>query len=451
MAKKKNNESILKHVTFGVEYELFTLDKEGRMINGAGRLIEKVRETNPDIDIVRECGENMVEIRSLPDAKIPSVMEKTLADFEAVLHSAEKEGIVLYFYGTYPGFFTPAISNKPEYLVKQRIFGKKRFDIAARCIGMHCHYSLPRGVFDFTNKILKFLPYSRNKNVLEDMYNLFIAMDPALTTFCQSSPFYEGKYIGKDSRVIVYRGGKILNYTEGLYSNHQEFGALQPYKLTGMDLPDLVEMQFELWNKIIDKIDINFTTMIKYGSILDTHWNPVRINAHGTMEQRGMDMNSPRISVAVATLVKAISKAVHEKFIQVVPSNIGRTEPFRLEGNRIFIPHHHHVRHVLQPKAAYLGLEDKDVEAYCSGLLYLGKEFIPKNERPLIEPLESMLEKKKTVSDEIILEAKKIGIDGFSKMSNEQAQSLALNLSKDFFKEIILTKQALAQVGKNSQ
>lgn len=416
------------------------------MINGAGRLIKKVRETNPEIDLVGECAENMAEIRSLPDAKIPSVMEKTLADFEAVLHIAEKEEMVLYFYGTYPGSFNPVISDKPEYMVKERIFGKKRFEIAGRCIGMHCHYSLPRGVFDFSNKILKFLPHSKNKNVLEDMYNLFIAMDPALTTFCQSSPFYEGKYIGKDSRVIVYRGGNILKYPEGLYSNHQEFGALQPYKLTGIDLMEIVTWQFELWNKIIDKIDINLTAFVKYGSILDTHWNPVRINAHGTMEQRGMDMNSPRITVAVATLVKAISKAVHEKFIEVVPSDAGRTEPFRLEENRIFVPHHQYVRHALQPKAAYLGLEDRDVEAYCSGLLYLGKEFIPKNELPLLEPLESMLEKKKTVSDEIITEAKKIGIDGFARMSNEQAQTLALNLSKDFFKEIIMTKQALSKL-----
>lgn len=449
MQKKKNNESILKHVTFGVEYEFFTLDKEGKMVNGAQNLIKKVKELNSEIDIVGECGENMVELRSIPDSKIPSVMEKTLADFEAMLHTAEKEGVVLYFYGTYPGSFTPTIANKPEYIVKQKIFGKKRFEIAARCIGMHCHYSLPKGVFDPSNKILKLLPYSKNKSVLENMYNLFIAMDPALTVFTQSSPFYEGKYIGKDSRVIVYRGGKVLSYPDGLYSNHQEFGALQPYKLTGMDLPEIVEMQFELWNKIIDKIDINLTAFAKYGSVLDTHWNPVRINAHGTMEQRGMDMNSPRITVAVATLVKAISKAVHEKYIQVTPSHTGKSESFRLEDNKIFIPHHQHVRYILQPKAAYLGLEDKEMETYCSSLLYLGKEFISKNERPLIEPLEMMLEKKRTVSDEIISEAKKLGIDGFSKMSNEQAQALALNLSKDFFKEIIMTKQALAQVSKN--
>ena len=82
---------------------------------------------------------------------------------------------------------------------------------------------------------------------------------------------------------------------------------------------------------------------------------------------------------------------------------------------------------------------------YCSGLLKLGKQCIPKERMPLIEPLEKMLKEKKTVSDHILAEAKKLGAK--NSISNKQAAELALRNSKDLFKEIIMTKQLIKNLG----
>ena len=234
-----------------------------------------------------------------------------------------------------------------------------------------------------------------------------------------------------------------MKYEQGFYANYPEFGALPPYKLTHMDLLEIPLRQFDLWKKILNNIDVNITAFSKHGSVLDTNWGPVKVNAHGTMEQRGIDMNGPRITTAIATLVKHISRVVHEQYADVYPSEIGISEPFRMEDNTIHIPPHRYVRFRLQPKSAYVGLEDPEIHAYCSALLKLGKSFIPKAELPLIEPLEQMLVKRKTVSDEILDSAKKMGIDIAGRLTNEQAAILASNLSKDLFKEIILAKQSL--------
>ncbi|MBS3130951.1 hypothetical protein J4212_00820 [Candidatus Woesearchaeota archaeon] len=444
--KEQKQESVLKNLTLGMEAELFTLDSKGSMANGADRLIRKVKGANPQIGITHECGKNMVEISTFPHAETGNVMLQFLDDFEAVLHCAEKEGLALYSYGTYPGSFTPEINTDKGYIIKEQIFGKARFSIAARCIGLHCHYSLPWGVFDHKRKVIKPLINSKNKQSMIDNYNLFIAMDPAITTFAQSSPFYQGSYLGKDSRIIVYRGGKIFNYLQGLYANHQDFGMLQPYKATGTDLLQIIWQRFDLWTGILKNLDMSLKVFLKHGSILDTTWNPVKISSHGTIEQRGMDMNRPQVVIAIAALIKAISKEVQDRFMHVLPSDIGVAEPFKQEGNIIHIPPHTHVRFELQPKAAYHGLDDKNVYAYCSGLLKLGKGIIPRKELPLIAPLEKMISEKKTASDYLIRDAKKLGVSLKTKMTNKQAAELALRHSRDLFRDIIMTKQAIKKL-----
>jgi hypothetical protein len=432
-----------KKLKFGVEFELFTLDNEGKMVSGSERLIKAVNESYPKVQIQKECGMNMIEINSFPDTNIPNAIDKTLDDFESILHCAEKENIILYNYGAYPGAFMPEIYPGKSYKLQEQIFGKQRFSIAARAIGLHCHFSLPWGVFDRANKMIKNLISSKNQQSLVSLYNLFIAMDPALTTFTQSSPFYQGKYLGKSSRVIIYRGGKLLNYPLGLYANHQMFGALQPYKYTGFDLKQIIQTKFDDWSSIIRNIDVNLKVFLKRGSILDVAWNPVKISSHGTIEHRGMDINNPRVIIAATTLIEHISREVQEQYLKVEPSDIGINEPFKREGNVIYIPPHTHVRFALQPKAVYNGLEDDAVYSYCSGLIKLGKLCMSKERLPLLEPLENMLRNRKTVSDDILAEAKKMGIDLKSTMTNKQAAELALTLSKDVYKEIIMTKQLI--------
>jgi hypothetical protein len=439
----KVNSISLKKLKFGIEFELFTLDQEGKMISGADRIIKTVNKDFPKINIKKECGKNMIEIVSFPDTSIPNAIEKSMEDFESVLHCAEKENIVLYSYGTYPGTFTPEINGDKGYQLKEQIFGKQRFSIAARCIGLHCHFSLPWGVFDYANKIIKNLITSKNQQSMVNLYNLFIAMDPALNVFAQSSPFYQGKFLGKSSRTIVYRGGDIFKYPQGLYTNYQQFGALQPYKYTEADLIQIIRERFENWNSIIKKIDVNLKVFLKMGSILDTSWNPVKISSHGTIEHRGMDINNPKNTIAIATLIEHIAREIQEKFVKIVPSEIGIKDPFKKEKNIVYIPPHTHVRFDLQPKAAYGGLEEDSIYNYCSGLLKLGKSCIPKEKSVLIKPLEEMLKERKTVSDRILEGANKMGIDIKGNITNKQAAELALKQSQDLFKDIIMTKQII--------
>ncbi len=438
MAKKN---SVLKKLKFGIEIELFTLDRSGYMIDAADRLIERVKNMYPHIDIKRECGKNMVEVISKPSTNIPQLMESFLEDFESVLLCADKEDIVLYSYGTYPGKHNPETQDEHGYKVKEQIFGKQKFAIAKRCIGLHFHFSLPWGVFDYEQKIIKTLISSKNQDSMLNMYNLFIAMDPALTTFAQSSPYYQGKQLGKDARMIVYRGGDLLNYPQGLYAKYPQFGALQKYRDSSTDLMAVIKNKFEDWESIIGQFDINIKALLKRGSILDTAWNPVKLNSHGTLEHRGLDINNPRIIIALATLIEYIARDVQEKFVQVAVSKDAIKYPFKKIGNTIYIPPEEHVREKLQYKAAYKGLQDNMIYEYCKGLLELGKQCIPAKSLPLIEPLEDMIAKRKTVSDTILERAKTKNYG--TELSNKEAATLALSVAKDLFKEIILTKQII--------
>ena len=115
----KHIDTVLKSLKSGVEFEVFTLDEQGRMTYNADKLIKRVKETAPQIEVVKECGRNMLEINSFPRREIYDVMEKTLDDFELVLHCAEKEGIVLYCHGTYPGVFAPKINREKGYKIKE--------------------------------------------------------------------------------------------------------------------------------------------------------------------------------------------------------------------------------------------------------------------------------------------------------------------------------------------
>lgn len=431
------------HFKFGLEIELFTLDKKGYVVNAADRLMKRVHELYPRVEVRKECGKNMVEMGAFPHPDVPNVIQRSMEDLESILFAAEKEELIIYPYGTYPGAFTPEFNTDKPYKIKEEIFGKQRWAIAGRCIGLHVHYTLPKGVFDKSDKTLKGIIPPKEKQELVDIYNLFIAMDPALTTFTQSSPFYQGKLMGKDARMMVYRGGDVFNYPQGLYAQYPQYGSLQPYKTTKADLTHIISERFSEWVEMVKNLGINVKTLSKHGSILDMAWNPVKINAHGTMEQRGMDMTHPRIIVAIALVIKYITRMVQEKAVRVVPSDIAIKTPFKKEGNTIYIPPETHVRLELQPKAAFKGLEDEGVHGYCAALLKLAKQNIPKTRHPLLEPLELMLKEKKTTSDQVIEEAKSMGVKIEEGISNAEAAELALRISKDIFKEITFTKHIL--------
>ena len=373
------SKKLLKTLRFGIEFELFTLNERGFMVNGADRLITRVKKEYPSVRIKKEAGKNMIEIITPPHLHVPVAMMNALEDFEKVVSAAKKEKIILYSYGTYPGTFTPEIENHKRYLVEQKIIGQERYLINGRCAGLHFHFSLPWGVFDKTSKAIK--PHANSKNMqnLLHLHNLCIAIDPAITTLSQSSPFYQGQQLGKDSRVIAYRGGKALKYPNGLYTHFAKLGALQSYESTNAEIQNTISDRFNDLKKLFKKFGHNISSFERHKTILGSSWNPVKISPHGTMEIRGTDMNHPDVIIALAILLKFIIKEVQEKYLKIMPCNAGIKKPFHFDGEKILIPPDDYVINHLQPLAAYKGVSNIEVYKYCKALIRLGRKFIPKS------------------------------------------------------------------------
>jgi len=432
----------LKRSLTGFEIELFTINKNGYVVNASDKLLKRAKK-DKNIAIKKECASNMIEIASYPGLTAPTAMSNLLSQFEHLTSIAEKENILLCPLGTYPGVFNPFMRNDRQYRIKESIFGKNRFKIAGRCIGFHSHYTLPRGMFDSQLRVLKLLVRSKIKDSLVNSYNFLISADPALTCFMQSSPFYQGRYLGKDSRVIMYRGGEYLNNPNGLYANLEEFGGLPHYKPTALDIMDIIISRYEKWKSYIKKLGLNIRILSLYGSILDTTWGPLKINPHGTLEVRGMDMNHPVYIVGIGVIIENILKKLQEEFYAVVPSEIGIKEPFKVEGDVIYVPPYPYVRNELQKHSAYKGFDSDIIYNYCKKFLRFAEAIIPKDHLKLINPLKTTLNKRKTVSDEILDYAKKKGIRKNEKISSKLAADIALLHSKRLLDEIVSTRRMI--------
>lgn len=430
----------LKKSLTGFEIEMFTINSEGKITNTADAILKKAKNDR-NLALKKEISLNMVEIASYPGMMVPDTMNHLLDELEYAISIAEKNNTLLCPLGTYPGKYNPVMRTDKKYEIKKSIFGKERYKIEGRCTGFHCHYTLPRGIFDSQLRALKMLTRSKIKDSMVNSYNLLIAADPALTCFMQSSPFYQSKFIGKDSRVIMYRGGKALNNEKGLYANFQDFGSLPYYKATALDIIDLITKRYNKWKSYIKSLGLNIKVLSLYGSILYTTWGPIRISPHGTIEQRGMDMNHPIYIAGIGVIVRWILKKLQEEYYAVVPSEIGIKEPFKVEKDVIYIPPYSYVRNELQKLSAYKGLESDAVYNYCKKFLRLAESVMPKDRTNLIKCFKQMLKKRKTVSDEILDFARKKGFKRKEPISNRLAAEIALKHSEKLISEINLTRK----------
>jgi len=76
---------------------------------------------------------------------------------------------------------------------------------------------------------------------------------------------------------------------------------------------------------------------------------------------------------------------------------------------------------------------------------------MPENRKAFLAPLKEMIEKKKTVSDEIIDDVKKKGHTDFSKpLPQNIAQEIALEHANRLFKETLLTQQQIANLSADN-
>jgi len=424
MGRKKKNNALV-----GLEIELFTLDTAGKVASSADKIL---MNTLNDPYLKQECSTNMLEVVSSPNEMVPDSLSHLLSELDVILDAADKNNLLLLPLGCYPGSFEPTMRKNRKYAIQESIFGKEKFKIAGRCAGFHTHYTLPHGIFDEQLRMLKLIAHAKIKDNLVNSYNLAIAMDPCLTTFMQSSPYYQGVHIGKDSRMIMYRGGADLKSPDGMYADLHEFGGLPHYKQTTLDIMEAVSGRFEQWKSLLLSAGINLKVLALYQSVLSLNWSPVKVNPHGTLEQRGMDMNHLEYVAATSVLLKFMFKKFQEEHFIVKPSEIGIKEPFKLENNTIYIPPYNYVKSVLEPASAYEGLESSEIHMYCKRLVMLAENFTPRDKRILLRPLKKMVRERKTVSDMILKYVRKKGYSTTEPLPNHISKEIALDHAEKF-------------------
>ena len=432
----------LKKSLSGAEIEVQLLDNKGYIANKADFLIKECRKHDRSKLFYKESSRHMVEFSSFPTLKVQNVMIDLLDKLQVLLEVAHKNDLVIFPLAMYPGKFNPKMRQKLKYKYQEQVLGKVKFAYTGKCSSFHFHYTLPRSVFDNKSKFLRPLMNSKLKESLIDSYNLGIAMDPALLTLMQSSPFIDGRFLGKDSRVIVYRGGRNLKF-EGVYSKLSQNGQLPPYKHTVSDLIVVLTARFKRLQSIMEKKGIPKGKVTQLWKVLDFSWNPIKINKLGTLEQRTADMNHPKYLIPYATFLKFIYRRVQQDFLHVMPSDIGISEPFKIEGNILYIPPHTHVRKHLQYHAAYSGFDNSDVYSYCKKFMKFARSCVPKEYEKAIIPLVNILNNEKTTSDILIGKTKKMGYSIDDELPKEVCAELALFSSKKLLKEIDYTKKSI--------
>jgi carboxylate-amine ligase len=427
-----------------MEIEMHLIDDKGSISFEAPNVIESIQNTLPEIPITKECGKNMIEFGCYPTVNTISPAIEMIESIELTNEILERSNLHFYPFATYPGKFEPQYTDSSTYKIKEKIFGEK-FNLATKVTGFHHHYTLPKGVFDSTNKELRLLKQSKLKRSMINSYNFEISIDPILTTFTQSSPFFDGVNIAKDSRMVIYRGGKKLKYPNGLYGKQRLLGYLQNYSMTQTDLMTSLRKRQLRMKRLIQKVDKKADFDKIYPTKLDIGWNPVKINKHGTLEQRGMDMNLLSILFSVSTMIKYSLRKIQREFIEVIPADYGLKSSFKIDNGILYIPPFATVNN-LQKRSAYDGLASKSMYEYTKRFLNFSKTIITKKYHPLLKPVNDMVDSRKTISDQVFSYAKRKGFVDDGKISQEGAKSLALYSNKLFEKDITDIKKKLEYI-----
>lgn len=446
--KKQNSKRPLKRSKTGFEIELHLIDNKGNISYEGEELLSSISNHFSDVTIEKECGKNMIELGCYPDINTYNPGLEILRSMEKVIFEARKKGLRIYPFSTYPGKIEAkfTINDNGKYDIQEKIFGKEKFSLATKAVGFHHHYTLPKGVFDPEKKELRLLIDSKLKRSLINSYNFEIAIDPILTLLTQSSPFFEGKNLAKNSRMLIYRGGKKLGYP-GLYSNLQQLGGLPPYKQTQVDLLNSIKNRRSRWRKLVRKADSSANFRKIYPYKLDISWHPVKINKHGTLEQRGMDMNYMSIIMGITAILKFCLRKIQREFIEVIPADIGMTESFSVKKGIMYIPPHTYVRNVLQKASAYEGFENEELYEYTRRFFRFAKKVTPEFYHPLYDRIKEMIDNRRSVSDEIIMYAKSMRmITKKGTISDRNARKIVLRFSKLFFRDLKQTKKVLRKI-----
>ncbi|MBV8884353.1 MAG: hypothetical protein JO235_10215, partial [Chroococcidiopsidaceae cyanobacterium CP_BM_RX_35] len=133
----------------------------------------------------------------------------------------------------------------------------------------------------------------------------------------------------------------------------------------------LVELQFEryyAWLEAMAKAGVERHLFFEAGgSLLETGWNPVRLNDLGTVELRNIDSNYPEVILAVIALVYNAANRVRCEGLTVIPVEGVRT--FELTGDRLLVPAFEYLNGELLYAAATEGIKSSAIIAYLDSIL----------------------------------------------------------------------------------
>lgn len=350
---------------YGLEIEMFTLDSEGRMVDGGPAVLKSIEGTRLERYAKKEISKSMLELVAKEKRTVRETALAFLDNLEALVEAASGCGYRLLPLGAHPGKAMPKLHSSEWYDAKKKVLGKDTVR-EGRIAGFHFHYTLPEGIVEKSSQRIRSVRRSKAREIFLQQYNFLVAADPAILTFTQSTPFWMGYHYAKDCRVLVYRdlridrGGKSMH---GIHHYLPIFGALPDYEFALEDLRVMADVRKTEWLKMLERAKVP-TNQIACYPTLKFMWGPLRVNKIGTFEYRGPDMNHPGVIFATSRLLVYALKAIEEQGLKVLPSDIGADEPFVLEGDTVYVPPHSTLKH-LEYQSVANGFGAQSVREYC--------------------------------------------------------------------------------------
>ena len=388
-----------KHLV-GFETEIMLLEEDGSPSVRADEMIEYAKKLNLAYPVHTEYTHNLIEVSSLPRITVREGIHTWLETLQTLIEGAEKIGLRLYPFGSYHGLLVPTARSDKYYRMCETVLGPSKYKFGTgHSVGFHIHYCLPYGTFNNRTKDLRFSFRSKYKDQLINIYNMLVTIDPILTTMTESSPFVDGRYVAKDSRLMLYRDmavDKNNRKYSGLYREMPIFGRLPRYIHNIYDLISLTQKRHETWKRTLEKQHPDFLDVFQTKNPLQFNWSPIRINRVGTIEYRGTDMNLLSYLLGASLMFKYVLRAVRKKGLELVPSDTGINEPFRIEGNKLYVPPYSYVHDVLQFKSATESLADKDLYNYFKRFVSFATSMLDEQKDPGLNRVTEMLESRKS-------------------------------------------------------
>jgi len=387
----------------GLEQEFFLVDETGELSHRADEFLDRCRQEaiargQSPTYFVPEFVKSIVEINTPPAYSPNELARFYLQNLEIAIHAGRQLGLRLYPFSSYPLHIMPIMRDKPWYHLQVRTVGFDRILHAGKCTGTHLHLEARPGSID-SRVAVAYTTSREARQELLNLYNLATALDAAMIALSRACPFYEGEAIGLASHTIRYRGSDRYGW-EGVYTQLPLAGGLRPYATT---IEHLVELQFErhyAWLQAMERAGMErHQFQDAGGNLLESAWNPIRLNDIGTVEIRSIDSNYPEVVLAILTLVYNAAARLRHQQLTVQP--IAGLRHFELEGDRLLVPDFDFLSGELLYHAATEGIKHSDVRTYVDSLLAFAVAETGEGSKYLAK-LKAKLDGYQTIEEEIL-------------------------------------------------